>query len=74
MALTAITVYIGDAGLIWLGVGALMFAVVNLPSVSMWTVAGQQMQRFLTNPRRLAVYNWTMATLLIASLYPVLGL
>lgn len=74
MALTAITVYIGDASLLWLGVGALIFAVVNLPSVSLWTIAGQQMQRFLTNPRRLRAYNWTMAALLIASLYPVLGL
>ncbi len=71
MALTAITVYVGDAGMVWLAVGALMFAFVNLPSVSMWTIAGQQMQRFLTNPRRLRVYNWTMAALLIASLYPV---
>lgn len=74
MALTAITVYIGDASLPWLATGALVFAVVNLPSVSIWTIAGQQMQRFLTNPRRLRAYNWTMAALLIASLYPVLGL
>ena len=74
MALTAITVYIGDASLLWLATGALVFAVVNLPSVSIWTIAGQQMQRFLTNPRRLRAYNWTMAALLIASLYPVLGL
>lgn len=74
MALTAITVYVGEAGLIWLAAGALIFALVNLPSVSIWTVAGQQMQRFLTNPRRLRIYNWTMAALLIASLYPVLDL
>jgi len=74
MALTAITVYVGDAGLIWLALGATIFAVVNLPSVSIWTLAGQQLQRFLTNPRRLRAYNWTMAALLIASLYPVLGL
>lgn len=74
MALTAITVYVGDASTFWLGAGALIFAFVNLPSVSMWTVAGQQMQRFLTNPRRLRTYNWTMAALLVASLYPVLGL
>jgi threonine/homoserine/homoserine lactone efflux protein len=74
MALTAITVYVGDAGLVWLAVGATMFAVVNLPSVSVWTIAGQQLQRFLTSPRRLRIYNWTMAALLIASLYPVLGL
>ncbi|WP_299025732.1 LysE family translocator [uncultured Sulfitobacter sp.] len=74
MALTAITVYVGDAAMVWLAVAAFMFAFVNLPSVSIWTIAGQQMQRFLTNPRRLRAYNWTMAALLIASLYPVLGL
>ena len=74
MALTAITVYVGDAGLIWLATAALIFALVNLPSVSIWTVAGQQMRRFLTNPSRLRLYNWTMASLLVASLYPVLGI
>ncbi|MCX7566657.1 LysE family translocator [Sulfitobacter sp. F26169L] len=72
MALTAITVYVGDSAMVWLAVAALLFALVNLPSVSMWTVAGQQMQRILTNPRRLRIYNWTMAALLVASLYPVL--
>lgn len=73
MALTAITVYVGDSAIIWLGAASLLFSAVNLPSVSIWTVAGQQLQRFLTNPRRLRIYNWTMAALLIASLYPVLG-
>ena len=43
MALTAITVYVGDASILWLAVGALIFAIVNLPSVSIWTIAGQQM-------------------------------
>jgi len=74
MALTAVTVYVGDASLWWLGFAALLFAVVNLPSVSIWTIAGQQLQRILTNPRRLRAYNWTMAVLLVASLYPVLGI
>ncbi|QUJ75871.1 LysE family translocator [Sulfitobacter albidus] len=73
MALTAITAYVGDSGAGWLILGALLFATVNLPSVSIWTVAGQQLQRILTNPRRLRAYNWTMAILLIASLYPVLA-
>ncbi len=74
MALTAITVYVGDAALVWLALAAFIFAVVNLPSVSLWTLAGQQLQRILTNPARLRAYNWSMAGLLIASLYPVLGL
>jgi hypothetical protein len=30
------------------------------------------MRHLLTDPRRLAIFNWTMAGLLIASLWPVL--
>lgn len=72
MALTAITVYVADTGLWMLVLCALCFSAVNLPSVGMWTVLGQQMARFLTNPARLRAFNWTMAALLIASLYPLL--
>ncbi|WP_037311341.1 LysE family translocator [Ruegeria halocynthiae] len=72
MALTATTAYTPDQTLKAIAVVALVFGAVNLPSVSTWTVLGQQMARVLTNPRRLVVFNWTMAALLIASLYPVL--
>lgn len=72
MALTAITVHVADGGTAMLALAALVFALVNLPSVSMWTVMGQQMARFLTNPVRLRMFNWSMAALLVASLYPVL--
>jgi threonine/homoserine/homoserine lactone efflux protein len=74
MALTAVTVYSPsrDAeGALWV---ALIFGATNLPSVSSWTVLGQQMRRLLTNPKRLTAFNWSMAVLLIASLYPVLGM
>ncbi len=74
MALTAVTVYSPSRdleGALWV---ALIFGATNLPSVSSWTVLGQQMRRFLTNPKRLRIFNWSMAALLIASLYPVLGL
>jgi threonine/homoserine/homoserine lactone efflux protein len=50
---------------------AATFAAVNLPSVSLWAAAGQGLRRFLTDPRRLAAFNWTMAGLLVLSLYPV---
>jgi threonine/homoserine/homoserine lactone efflux protein len=72
MAVTAVTVYAPNTSLpIILAVSAI-FGVVNLPSVSLWTVLGQQMARILTNPTRLRLFNWTMAAMLIASLYPVL--
>ena len=72
MALTALSVYAGDAGFAAFGIVALVFGLVNLPSITMWTALGQQMARFLTSPARLRTFNWTMAALLMASLYPVL--
>lgn len=72
MALTAITVYVGQASLAALMLACVVFSAINLPSVGVWTVLGQQMARVLTNPRRLRLFNGTMAVLLVASLYPVL--
>lgn len=72
MALTATTAYAPGQTLNAIIIVALVFGAVNLPSVSTWTVLGQQMARILTNPRRLVMFNWTMAILLVASLYPVL--
>ncbi|WP_299620518.1 LysE family translocator [uncultured Tateyamaria sp.] len=72
MALTAVSVYAPDTTLWAIFLVALVFGAVNLPSVSTWTILGQQMARFLTNPARLTAFNWTMAALLVASLYPVL--
>lgn len=72
MALTAISAYAPGQTLTAVLVVAAIFGAVNLPSVSTWTVLGQQMARLLTNPRRLTVFNWTMAGLLVLSLYPVL--
>lgn len=72
MALTALSVYATDATLLAFGIVALVFGMVNLPSITMWTVLGQQMARILTRPAHLRAFNWSMAALLMASLYPVL--
>ena len=72
MALTATTAYTPEQTLNAIVIVALVFGAVNLPSVSTWTVLGQQMARVLTNPKRLSAFNWSMAILLVASLYPVL--
>ncbi|WP_209598832.1 LysE family translocator [Ruegeria sp. HKCCSP351] len=72
MALTATTAYTPDRTMYAIAIVAFVFGAVNLPSVSTWTVLGQQMARMLTNPRRLVIFNWTMAVLLVVSLYPVL--
>ena len=72
MALTAISAYAPDQTLAAIAWVALIFGAINLPSVGSWTILGQQMRRVLTNPARLRAFNWTMATLLIASMAPVL--
>jgi len=72
MALTAISAYAPDQtidAILWV---ALVFAAINLPAVSSWTVLGQQMRCFLTNTTRLRAFNWTMAGLLLVSLLPIL--
>ncbi|TNF64373.1 MAG: LysE family translocator [Rhodobacteraceae bacterium] len=71
MALTAIAAYAPDRSLWAIGIVALIFGAINLPSVSTWTILGRQMARLLRTPRHLAAFNRTMAALLVASLYPV---
>lgn len=73
MALTAISAYTPDQTMAAVAMVGLIFGAINLPSVGSWTVLGQQMARFLTSPRRLTLFNWTMAALLVASLYPVVA-
>jgi threonine/homoserine/homoserine lactone efflux protein len=72
MALTAISAYAPGHSLMAILLVAGIFGAVNLPSVSSWTILGQQMARILTNPRRLMLFNRTMGALLVASLYPVI--
>ncbi|KPP84304.1 MAG: putative threonine efflux protein [Rhodobacteraceae bacterium HLUCCO07] len=72
MALTAVTLYAPDRSMAAIALVALIFGAVNLPSVSTWTILGQQMRRILTNPARLRAFNRAMALLLVATLYPVL--
>ena len=73
MALTAVTVYSLGSSVWAAGLVALVFGVVNGPSISIWALMGLQLRRVLTNPARLRAFNWLMAALLVASLYPVLS-
>ncbi len=72
MALTAVTVYAPSRDIYGAVAVALIFGLVNFPSVSVYTVLGEQVRKFLTSPLRLRSFNIVMALLLIASLYPVL--
>ncbi|MEM8821983.1 MAG: LysE family translocator [Pseudomonadota bacterium] len=69
MALTAVTLY--TAGGPWAVISvAAWFTLVNLPSITMWLLMGVQLRRWLTSGTRLRAFNWTMAGLLLASLWP----
>jgi len=72
LVLTAISVYTPEQSVQMVALVVMIFAVVNLSSIGTWIILGQQMARFLTSPRRLVVFNWSMAALLVLSLYPVL--
>ncbi|WP_424930162.1 LysE family translocator [Amaricoccus tamworthensis] len=72
MGMTAISIYTPDHDLLSVLTVALIFGLVAIPSVSLWTLIGQQIRRVLNNPLRLRLFNGTMAVLLVMSLYPIL--
>eukprot|EP00873_Tetraselmis_striata_P032774 jgi/Tetstr1/453038/TSEL_040074.t1 len=74
MCLSAITLYAPDRSLLSVAVVAGAFAFVCFPAISVWAWLGTMVRQWLSNATRLRIFNITMAALLIASLYPVLGL
>ena len=72
MALTALTAYSPSQGIAMVALVALVCAVVNTPSVFVWVVLGSQLKRLLANETRLRIFNYSMALLLLATLYPVI--
>lgn len=69
MALTAVTVYAPARDVHSVLLVAAVFGVINLPSVTCWTVLGQQIQPLLTSGRRMQVFNVCMAGLLLATVF-----
>lgn len=74
MALGAVSAYVVEPSVWAYAAVAGGFALVNLPSVSVWAGAGQAVRRWLEGPGRLRAFNWTMAGLLVLSLWPVVTL
>jgi len=74
MGLSAITLYAPDRSLLSVAIVAAAFAVVCFPAISVWAWLGTVVRQWLSNATRLRAFNMLMAALLVASLYPVLGL
>jgi threonine/homoserine/homoserine lactone efflux protein len=50
-----------------------LFALVNCPTMSVWTLAGSLLRNWLDKPQVLRGFNIGMALLLVASLYPIMA-
>ena len=51
---------------------AIIFGIVNFPSVGIWTLFGVGLRQMLQDPVKVRVFNIVMALLLVASMLPAL--
>lgn len=73
MAAGAFSTYVpASSGLAVIVTVAVIFAAINLPSVGTWALFGSGLRQVLQVKRNLLVFNYGMAGLLVASLYPLL--
>jgi threonine/homoserine/homoserine lactone efflux protein len=73
MAVTAMATYTSEqAYLTNVLIVGVIFAIVNVPSVSTWAGFGSALRQWLSEPVRLKWFNITMAVLLVLSLWPML--
>lgn len=73
MGIGAMTVYTNaEAPFLSVVLVSTVFALVNLPSVSMWAEFGVALRQRLSDPNRLKWFNVTMGSLLALSLWPLL--
>jgi threonine/homoserine/homoserine lactone efflux protein len=72
MALAAVTAY-AERGrfLVDVILIAVVFMIVTAPCAVTWTGFGAGIRRWFRKPGHLKAFNWTMAALLVASLYPL---
>jgi threonine/homoserine/homoserine lactone efflux protein len=50
---------------------SILFAAINMPSVGVWALFGSGLRKAFQNPRKLAIFNYFMAALLLASMLPL---
>ncbi|MBE7637122.1 LysE family transporter [Sneathiella sp. P13V-1] len=49
-----------------------IFAIINIPSISTWAISGAALRRILEKGNRIAVFNISMAILLVFSMIPMI--
>jgi threonine/homoserine/homoserine lactone efflux protein len=74
MAVTAMAIYTSpEAPVLSVLLVAVAFALVNVPSVSVWAGFGTALRGWLADPARLKWFNIAMGLLLAATLWPMLA-
>jgi threonine/homoserine/homoserine lactone efflux protein len=72
MAVSGVTAFhLNDNLMINAGLLTASFAIVNLPSITVWAAFGLGVRRFLSGATALRAFNWSMAALLVVSIVPV---
>jgi threonine/homoserine/homoserine lactone efflux protein len=73
MALGAVGTYAEHGRfLVDVAIIAVVFMIVGAPCALTWTGFGTAIRRWFKKPNHLKAFNWTMAALLVASLYPLI--
>jgi threonine/homoserine/homoserine lactone efflux protein len=73
MAVGAFSTYVpASSGVLIIGATAALFAAINFPSVGVWALFGSRLRHMLRVRRNRILFNYGMAALLVASLYPLL--
>jgi threonine/homoserine/homoserine lactone efflux protein len=73
MAIGTVTAYVPAQGyFLNLAIVVALFGVIQMPSISLWTVFGRALRRFLDKERTLRIFNVSMGLLLALSLIPTM--
>ncbi|WP_108652075.1 LysE family translocator [Dongshaea marina] len=73
MAVSAVSLFSASSELKGILMVALIFAVINIPSVTVWVFAGKKLQALLHEPGRVRLFNYAMAGLLLVSVLEMTG-
>jgi threonine/homoserine/homoserine lactone efflux protein len=61
-----------DASFTFVVLTCMMFSAINFPSVGLWVWLGVKLEHYLQRNAVRRIFNWTMALLLVVSMFPVL--
>lgn len=73
MAIVAISAYTSEGSyVVNVAIVTITFCLVNMPSVSFWAGFGVLLRQFLADKKKLRIFNFVQAFLLVLSLLPIL--